>query len=260
MKINFKKVEDVVLPLIGIIIVLIVWYGISHIVGPSRLPYLSQIYGKFRFFFSMGKIAEKTIFEHIYYSLRRILWGWGLASACGIIFGLLAALSTGVDLSAGTIYRFFRCIPPIAWIPLAILWFGIGEASKIFIVFWGALSPVFINTYVGVKMVPSELIDVGRMFKATRFQLFTRIVLPAALPYIFTGIKVALGGSWMCLVAAEMVAALEGLGYLVIASTQIYDLSLCITSMITMGVIALLMTLVLDAIEKKVCPWVVRYR
>lgn len=255
MRLDFRKIISLlVLPVTGIGVTLGVWHLLSISVGPQRFPPLRQIYDKLIFFAAMKQYAQKNILEHIGFSLLRISLGLSIAISGGIIFSIVTYVRE-VDLTIGTIYKVLRCIPPIAWIPLSILWFGLGEMSKAFIIFWGAFAPVYINTSIGLTTTPHDLVDLGKLFSLKDWQIFMYIRLPAALPYIFTGIKISLGAAWMCLVAAEMVAALEGLGYLVVASMQTLDLSLCITAMILMGIVSLMLISIVELIERRICHW-----
>ena len=146
-------------------------------------------------------------------------------------------------------------IPPIAWIPLVILWFGVGEVSKVFLVTLGAYVPILMNTVTGVKMVPPVLLNVGRIYKASNVQILREIVLPAALPAIFAGVKTAVSSGWMIVLAAEMMASRSGVGFLINRGMEAYDVAMIIVGMCIIGVVGYLISIVLTFLERRLCPW-----
>ena len=163
--------------------------------------------------------------------------------------------SKKVNAAVSPIFEFLRPIPPIAWIPLVILWFGTGEFSKIFLVFIGAVIPVIMNTYTGVKMVSPILLNVGRIYQASGVQSLKEIVLPAALPAIFAGVKTAVSSGWMIVLAAEMMASQSGVGFLITRGMEAYDVAMVICSMLLIGVVGYLISICLSILERRLCPW-----
>lgn len=155
----------------------------------------------------------------------------------------------------GVLFELLRPIPPLAWIPLITIWFGIGEFPKILIVFIGTFFNVVVNTSTGVKMVDKLQLDVGRMFQANQLQILKEIVLPASLPAIFAGIRVALGAGWAVVLAAEMLGSQTGVGYLITLGNEIGDTALIFISMIVIGVIGALLSALATFIERRLCPW-----
>jgi len=155
----------------------------------------------------------------------------------------------------GTIFDFFRPIPPLAWIPLVTIWFGIGEFPKILMVFIGCFIPLVINTEIGIRMVEPLLLDVGRSFQANKRQLFVDIALPSALPTIFAGFRTATGGGWLCVLAAEMIGAKEGMGFLITRGMEAGDMALIFVSMIFIGVTGAALAYLTFFLERLVCPW-----
>ena len=135
------------------------------------------------------------------------------------------------------------------------MWYGIGEFPKVLIVFIGALMPIVINTYTGIKMVDSAILDMGRVFNATNRQLLFEIALPSAVPVIFAGIKTALGVGWMVVLAAEMIGAKAGVGFLITRGMEYFDVALIIVGMLSIGIIGALLSVVTDYIERLVVPW-----
>ena len=155
----------------------------------------------------------------------------------------------------GSVLEILRPIPPIAWIPLVIMWFGIGEFSKVFIVFIGTIFGLIVNTSAGIRLVDSINVDVGRVFQGNQRQILMDIVVPTALPSIFAGIRTSVSSGWTTVVAAEMLGAKLGLGSLVTKGWQGNDMALVLVAVISIAAIGALLSTGLSRLEKVVCPW-----
>ena len=161
-----------------------------------------------------------------------------------------------VRATLGTLFECIRPIPVLAWIPLMIMWFGIGEKAKIIMIFIGALMPIVVNSYTGIKLVSPLYLDVGRMFNASsQSQLLWKIVLPAALPTIFAGIRNATSMSLMVVLAAEMLAAKSGLGFMINRGMEAYNMKLVMSGMVAIGVTGAMLSVLTNLIERRICPW-----
>jgi ABC-type nitrate/sulfonate/bicarbonate transport system permease component len=160
-----------------------------------------------------------------------------------------------VDEQLDAIMEMLRPIPPLAWIPLSILWFGIGDAQNQFIIFLGIFFPILLNTINGVKGIEPNLIRAARCLGASETQILWRIVVKAALPQIFTGIRIGLGVGWMALVAAELVGANSGLGFLINDARTVLRTDYIIVGMASIGVIGLLLDQVIREIGRRMLPW-----
>jgi NitT/TauT family transport system permease protein len=192
-------------------------------------------------------------------SLRRVIVGFAIASISAVPLALLMSLSRPFALLFSPIVAFLRPIPPIAWIPIAILWFGIGNAPSYFITALAAFFPIFLNTYAGGQAVRPEHINAARSLGATSFALFWRVYLPSALPMISTGLRVGLGQSWMAVVTAELIAAHSGLGYMIQANRLMLETGLVLVGMCTIGILGAAMSFGLMMLETRVLtPWKVR--
>lgn len=205
-------------------------------------------------------IGRYTLLGHISISLRRVLIGYTLSSISGIIIGLFMGYS---KLGHAIIYPIFciiRPIPGIAWIPLAILWIGIGEPTIHFIIFMGGFSQMVMNTMDGAQHVQSELVGVAKVLGAKENQIFRKIVLPSSIPYIFTGLQTSLSTSWMAVLAAEMITAREGAGWLIIAGMQTGKIENNVIGMISIGLVGLILATMLRNAERRLCRWTVRSR
>jgi ABC-type nitrate/sulfonate/bicarbonate transport system permease component len=197
-----------------------------------------------------------TLIDHIIASLKISLGGFVLAACVGIPLGLLMGWSKKVDAIVTPIFEVVRQIPPIAWIPLAILWFGIGDFAKSFIIWLASFVPCVINSYTGVKLVDPMFIDLAKTFGAKDRQIFFHVVLPASLPAILTGLRHGLSLSWMCLLASEMVGAKEGLGYLILLGMDMANIAMIIGGMLVIGIVGgLTSTILIYLLERILCPW-----
>ncbi len=182
-------------------------------------------------------VASGVLFVHSSTSLGRIFLAWVLAASVAIPLGITMGRSEPIERFVRPFVELFRPISPIAWIPLAILWFGIGLSGKIFIIFIGSFFPVLLNTIAGVKGVPPILLTAAKTFGCSRLQLTTRVCIPAALPAIATGLRISFGTAWMTIISAEMVAAKSGLGYMIIDGMEILRSDVVIVGMAVIGLL-----------------------
>jgi NitT/TauT family transport system permease protein len=185
----------------------------------------------------------------------RVFGGFALAGALGILAGVAIGWSRVCEKTLEPTLQMLRPIPPVSWIPLAIIWFGIANKPAIFLVFLGAFFPVLMNTIHGVKTVDHNLVRAGAMMGATERQLLVGIVFPAALPSIFSGLRIAIGSAWMLTVTAEMVAVKSGLGYVLWDSYYFLRYDLVLAAMISIGLLGYLSDLGLKAIMGRVLHW-----
>ena len=167
---------------------------------------------------ALAQIRTGSIFLDISASLARIMVGFGIGSVIGIVGGLLIGYFRIVRAMLNPYLQFFRFIPPIAWVSPAMIWFGIGENSKVFIIIYGTVFAVAFNTVAGVASVHRDKIRAARIFGAREWQIFLWVIVPSTVSYILTGMRLAMGVSFMTVVAAEMLAAQSGLGYLILNS------------------------------------------
>lgn len=192
---------------------------------------------------------------HIIASLQVALTGFGLAILIGVPLGLTMGWFKGFDSFMRPLFEILRPIPPVSWIPITIMWLGLGLKAKAFIVFFSAFVPCVINAYTGIKQTPEALINVGKTCGASNFVIFWRIGIPSALTMTFAGIRVALGNSWATLVAAEMLAANAGLGYMIQQGRQFARPDLIILGIVVIGILGVLFTWILGQVEGKVLGW-----
>lgn len=200
-------------------------------------------------------LAGKSLFGHIWASTQRILIGFVLASVVAVPLGLLMALNPYINAVVKPVFDLLKPMPPIAWISISILWFGIGEASKVFIIIIGTFVPCLLNAYNGVRLIEPELYDVVRMLGGNRRQEIINVCFPASFPAIFAGLQISLSIAWTCVLAAELVSARSGLGFVIILGMNLSRPALIVGGMVVIAVVAWLTTLLVTVLEKLVCPW-----
>ncbi|MGN6808219.1 MAG: ABC transporter permease [Trinickia sp.] len=197
----------------------------------------------------------QSLVSDILISCFRIVIGFVGAVAIGVPVGLLMSRNKIVNDIIDPLLQFVRPVPPLAYIPLLVVWFGIGELPKAILILVGTIPVIIIGTMSGVKSTPPLRIAVARTLGATNAQIFRRIVLPSALPEIFTAMRVGIGVAWTCLVAAELIAASSGLGWLVQFAGQALQVSVVIVGIVIIGLIGYAMELVIRKVENWVVPW-----
>lgn len=201
-------------------------------------------------------LGDGSLIGDVASSLKRVVGGFLIASCIAVPLALAMAFSRPLSLLVEPVITFLRPIPPIAWIPLAILWFGIGDAPSYFITALAAFFPIFINSYAGGHAVRPEHVHAARSLGATSRALFTRIYLPSAMPMISTGLRIGLGQSWMAVVTAELIAAHSGLGYMIQANRLALETSHVLVGMCVIGILGALMSVALEVLERRVLvPW-----
>lgn len=178
-----------------------------------------------------------------------------MAILVGAPLGLLMGWYKPVEKFFRPLFEIIRPIPPISWIPISILFFGIGVTSKAFIIFFSAFVPTLINSNTGILSTNQVHINVGKTCGASKAKMFFTIGIPSAMPMVFAGFKLSLGNAWSTLVAAEMLASSEGLGYMIIMSRTFSRLDLLIGGMLVIGIIGILLSMVMDIIERYVIRW-----
>jgi ABC-type nitrate/sulfonate/bicarbonate transport system permease component len=200
-------------------------------------------------------LQRGVLLVHIRDSLYRVLLAVGTAAVLGIPLGLAMGWSRRFRAAVDPLLEFIRPIPPLAWIPLSILWFGIGDAQIVYIIFLAAFFPVVLNAMAGARDVDTYLVRASQSLGASRRELFTTVVLPAALPSIFTGLRIGLGIGWMALVAGELVAAPSGLGYMINNARTLFRSDYILLGMVLIGVLGLLLDYLMRRLERLAMPW-----
>jgi NitT/TauT family transport system permease protein len=232
------------------IIIIIIWALLTTYTGiiPSYLiPSPHDVFVAFE-----ALLFNGTLFSDTIDTLTRVLLGFVVAAAVAIPLGIIIGWSKTVENYLSFTIGLLRPIPPIAWIPFAILWFGLGLGSAIFVIFVGSVFPILINTADGVKRIDKVYVESAYTLGANQYQTLRKVVVPAALPNIITGLKVGMGIALMCTVAAEMIGSNNGLGYLILTATSMLDSASAIVGMLTIGLIGLGFEYIFSRMERKI--------
>jgi len=237
------------LGIIGVIAFLLLWELAARLIwrDPQVLPAPTQALGSAWKHLTFGELAA-----HIGFSLSRIVIGFAIAAVAGIALGVAAGWYAWFGRAIRPIVDLLRPIPPLAWIPIAIVWLGLGESSKWFVIFLGAFFPIFTNAHRGMASIPPVLLRAARTMDVDGPALLVKVALPAALPDIATGLRVGFGLAFGILVAAELIAAERGMGYLVMQSRQLGELGVAIFGILLIGVVSLISDAALGAALKRV--------
>ena len=204
---------------------------------------------------AMDLIGRGVLMTHIVDSLYRVLLAVGTASAIGIPLGLAMGWFPRFRSAVDPLLEFIRPIPPLAWIPLSILWFGIGDTQIVYIIFLAAFFPIVLNSMAGARDADTYLVRAGLSLGARPRELFSTVVLPGALPNIFTGVRVGLGIGWMALVAGELVAAPSGLGYMINNARTLFRSDYILLGMVLIGVLGLVLDFIMRKAALLIMPW-----
>jgi len=203
----------------------------------------------------VNPIAGKGLIGHIWASTQRILIGFAIGAVLATPLGLFMALNRYIDAIVKPVFDLIKPMPPIAWVSIAILWFGIGEPSKIFIIVVGTFVPCLLNAYNGVRLIEPQLYDVVRMLGGNRRDEILHVCFPAAFPAIFAGLQISLSCAWTCVLAAELVSARSGLGFIILLGMTQSKPALIVGGMVVIAMVAWLTTLLVSGLEKVLCPW-----
>ncbi len=241
---------------VTILVFLLAWSLSAHfkLVSPVFLPSPQAVLWKFYSVATTG-FVDATLWQHLSASLFRVF--------AALLFALLVAIPVGIAIGISAIGRgifdpileFLRPIPPLAYLPLVIIWFGIGEPSKILVIAIAMLAPIAISTASGVKGASLERINAARALGATRIQVVRYVILPSAAPSILTGLRIALGTGWTTLVAAELVAATRGLGFMIQSAAQFLVTDVVIMGIFVIAIIAFVLEVGIRRLERVLVPW-----
>lgn len=238
------------------IVLVLGWFVITNIgwVKPLFLPSPQAVWGKFILAATEG-VSNSTLAQHTMASLSRIFGAFFLACITAIPIGILMGTNRVVRGIFDPPIEFYRPLPPLAYLPLVIIWFGIGESSKILLIYLAIFAPMAISARAGVRSVSIEQIHAAYAMGATRMQIVWHVILKAAMPEIFTGMRIGIGVGWTTLVAAEMVAATRGLGFMVLNAAEFLASDTVIMGIIVIGLFAFCFDLLMRYVERLLLPW-----
>lgn len=222
----------------------------SGVFPPWQLPAPSYVLGTLADLHASGEL-----YFHSLASLRRVLIGFAIGGGLGLVVGLAVGLSRVFERLIDTTLQAIKSVPTLGWVPLLILWFGIDEKPKLALIAIGAFFPVYVNIVSGVRGVDTKLVEVGRVFCLGRLALLARIVLPAAAPSFFTGMRVGLTQSWLFMVISELMGASEGLGFLLTTGREVARPDLLLASLLVLALLGKLTDGLVRLIENRLLGW-----
>lgn len=236
-----RRVADLVIPPFLLIIALVAFWEWAASGPGATLPPPSTVWASSHElitnpFYDRGGL-DKGLGLHLFASLQRVAVGFMLSAVIGVGLGMLVGTSVGAMRALDPLFQVLRTVPPLAWLPLSLAAFREAQPSAIFVIFITAVWPVIINTAVGVRNVPSDYRNVARVIRLSRVDWFLRIVVPAAAPYIFTGLRIGIGLSWLAIIAAEMLIGGVGIGFFVWDAWNSSNLSDIIVALVYIGLV-----------------------
>lgn len=237
--------------------VLIIWWAVTarELINPLFLPSPQQVLHQMIVIASPQGFMNATLWQHLSASLGRILIALLAAVSIGIPVGIAMGINSGLRAMLDPLIEIYRPIPPLAYLPLMVIWFGIGETSKILLIYLAIFAPVTLATVVGVRSIELVKVRAAQALGATRLQVLRFVVLPNALPAILTGIRIGLGVGWSTLVAAELIAATRGLGFMVQSASEFLATDVVIAGIIMIAFVAAGLELGLRVLQRKITPW-----
>jgi sulfonate transport system permease protein len=233
-------------------LLLIVWEGAvrSKIVAPNLLPPPSELIGTLQ-----QLMADGALYGHILVSVLRVLSGFVAGAALAVVVAAAVGLSARAEALLDPTFQALRAIPSLAWVPLLLLWFGIDELPKIILIAIGAFFPVYLNLTSGIKNVDRKLVELGEVHGLKGVRLVTRIFLPAALPSLFVGLRSGMSLAWMFLVAAELIAATKGIGYVLTDGRETGRADLVIIAILILALLGKISDSLLSTLEHRMLAW-----
>lgn len=246
--VRFSAVAGWLLPAV----ILVLWEGLSRVgfITPNVLPAPSQVFAAF-----WNLLLSGDLLANIGISTWRALSGFLIGGSIGLAFGFANGLSSLSRDLTDTTLQMVRNVPHLALIPLVILWFGIDEEAKLFLVALGVFFPIYVNTLLGIQSVDPQLIEMGKTYGMGRGTLLARVILPGALPSIFTGLRYALGIMWLTLIVAETISASSGLGYMAMQAREFLQIDVVVLSILIYALLGKLADSLARAMERASLQW-----
>ena len=236
--------------IVSVVAVLALWQYVGSGIDPVLFTTPSAVAQA-----AYGMIVSGELWNYLWPSLVIFAAGLTIAAVVGVATGLALARFWVIDVAFGVYITFLYSIPAVALVPLIVLWAGFESTAKIIVLFLFAFFPMAINTYQGVKNVDPRLIEVGRSFRCSERQLWANIVLPGALPFIVTGLRLAVGRGLIGMVLADQYTAISGIGYLIVRTAATYQVDKMFVPIVTLGILGITLTALLRVLERRVAPW-----
>ncbi|MBW4698179.1 MAG: nitrate ABC transporter permease [Aphanocapsa lilacina HA4352-LM1] len=252
-----KSLQKLAAPVVAIGVFLLLWQLLTlspdaTLPGPAKV--VSETWGLIVDPFFRGSGTNQGLFWQIAASLQRVALGFSLAAAVGIVVGILIGANALIYSALDPLFQVLRTIPPLAWLPISLAAIQQSEPAAIFVIFITAIWPVIINTAVGVQQIPQDYNNVARVLQLSRPKYFFKVLLPAALPYIFTGLKIGIGLSWLAIVAAEMLIGGVGIGFFIWDAYNSAKVSEIVLALVYVGLVGLLLDKLVGFIGRLVAP------
>lgn len=255
-----QKIKYILLCMSGVLGFFILWQLVVEleIIETKSLPSVTDVIETLIYKIGNSKPDGNTLGINILASLQVAMLGYGLSLLIGIPLGLVMGWYKFADKFIKPIFEVIRPIPSIAWIPMIILWVGIGVKAKGVIIFLAAFIPCVINSHLGVKSTNPVLVNLCKTFGASNFYIFTHVAIPSAIPMVLTGARIALNSSWMTLVAAELLSANAGLGYMISMGRMLGRADIVLVGMVVIGILGVILNAILGMIEKRLLKWMMK--
>ena len=249
--------RQLTLSFVTLAVLLVVWWGVTalQLISPLFLPPPQQVLQKLIAIAGPQGFMDATLWQHLAASLTRIAIALVAATILGVPVGIAMGLSPTIRGILDPLIELYRPVPPLAWLPLVIIWFGIGETPKILLIYLAIFAPVVMSTLAGVKSAQQVRIRAAQALGASRAQVLWLVILPGALPEILTGLRIGLGVGWSTLVAAELIAATRGLGFMVQSAGEFLATDVVLAGIAVIAIIAFLLELGLRALQRRLTPW-----
>lgn len=256
-KLRWPLSRHLTLSLTTLAALLVIWWAVAALalISPLFLPSPAQVLNKLLTIASPQGFMDATLWQHLAASLGRILVALLAATLVGIPVGIAMGLSPTVRGILDPIIELYRPVPPLAYLPLMVIWFGIGETSKILLIYLAIFAPVAMSALAGVKSAQQVRIRAAQSLGASRAQVLWLVILPGALPEILTGLRIGLGVGWSTLVAAELIAATRGLGFMVQSAGEFLATDVVLAGIAVIAIIAFGLELGLRALQRRLTPW-----
>lgn len=254
-----KQAPNILPPLIAIVSCLLLWQlftisPTSTLPGPIKVFQDSWDKIFYPFAYPDREGTAKGLFWQISASLQRVAIGYTLAGIVGIAVGILVGVNNLLFRAFDPIFQLLRTIPPLAWLPIALAAIQKSEPSAIYVIFITAVWPILMNTIVGVQQIPQDYKNVARVLRLSQQKYFVKVVLPAAVPYIFTGLRIGIGLAWLAIVAAEMITGGVGIGYFMFDAYNVGRTSDIIVALVWVGLVGLILDRIMALIADKIVP------
>jgi bicarbonate transport system permease protein len=252
-----KQIPELIPPAIAIGVFLAVWQLFSWIPGatlPGPIKVVSDTWILILYPFYVKSPTDKGLFWQIWSSLQRVAISYTLAAIVGISLGVLIGVNKTLNKALDPIFQLLRTVPPLAWVPISLAALRQNEPAALFVIFITAIWPILINTAVGVQEIPSDYNNVAKVLQLNQKEYFFNILIPSALPYIFTGLRISIGLAWLAIIAAEIVSGAVGIGTFIWNAYQAGKISEVILALVYIGMVGLILDKLMIFLQNKILP------